>query len=51
VLELRAVGALPVHLDAVRGAEVDDEPVAVLAPDLGMPTGDVRVVECDVAFA
>ena len=51
MLELRAIGALAVHLDAVRRAEVDHEPVAVLAPHLRVASRDVGVVQCDVALA
>src|SRR5919109_3054738 len=46
-----AVDALPVHLDAVRGPEVDDPVRPVLPADLRVPAGDVGVVERHVALA
>ena len=49
VLELRALDARPLHLDAVRRVEVDDPVRRALLPDLGVPPRDVRVGELDVA--
>ena len=48
---LRAFDAAPVDLDAVRGAEVVDDPRAARRPHLGVVAGDVGVVEHDVAVA
>ena len=47
-LELGALHALPVDRDPVRRAEVDDPVGAVLAPDLGVAAGDVRIVDGDI---
>ena len=45
VAQARAVGALAVDLEPVRGAEIDDPVTGALLPELGMPARDVDVRE------
>src|SRR4051794_34382544 len=50
-LERRPLDAASVHLDAVRGAEVDDDEAGALAAQLGVLAGDVRIGDLHVALA
>src|SRR5256885_10455599 len=48
--ELRPLRPLPVHVEAVRGAEIDEPEGIALAPELRVAPRRVRVGDLDVAL-